>query len=95
MTKTFWLSFINNGKHAGCCVIDVTELEAAVQKMRLDTDFPNHLPGAEWTAAASAKAWRLGCNPGGQMASYELPPSDTSPRNRLMQQAELEQLGLI
>ena len=40
-------------------------------EMRLK--FPLAEPGAEWIAAASRKAHALGCNPGGEMASAEIP----------------------
>jgi hypothetical protein len=87
VTKTYWLSFVDEHRPAGerflgVCIVEVTEADAAAVRPRLP---PQAQPGAEWIAAAMRKAWRLGCNPGGTVASYELPGSaPASAMNRLL-----------
>ncbi len=49
---------------------------------------------------ASRKAWQMGCNPGGEMASADItdapvPEGLELPLHRLMQKPELQRLGLI
>lgn len=93
MTKTFWLSFVNEGRFAGVAIVDVDDEDAAEAKAIIDEKFPRHAPGAEWIAAATRKAWEMAANPG----AVELPPdlAATLPRNRLLQKPELEAMGLI
>ncbi len=106
-TRTYWLSFVDSSAiegqgFRGVCVVDVTEAEAAAQLADLAARFPLHQPGAEWIAAATAKAWRLGCNPGGAVLSLRLDlaaPSPAAlaevPRDRLMSRVELLRRGLV
>lgn len=102
--KTMWLSFCDPDKpegeqFLGACVVDVTDEDAAEAKEELLEKFPRHLPGAEWVRAACRTAHLMGCNPGGEVGAWEL-PTDTAKvqaltRNRLLQKAELVQLGLV
>lgn len=104
MTRTFWLSFCNDSKpegqqFLGACVVDVTAEQAALAKLDLAQKFPQHMPGAEWVAAAMRSAHAHGCNPGGQVASYDItgidpPEGATMPKFKLMSRAEMEALGL-
>ena len=102
MSKVYWMSFADPGKppgdrFLGVTIIEVTDDDAAAMKPELDARHPQHLPGAEWLAAASRKAHRLGCNPGGEVASYELPADwpllAVVPRDRLLTSDELKTYG--
>lgn len=70
--KTFWLSFVGDSGSLGCAIVDVSADEAALAKLDIDVRFPDHMEDAEWLAAALAKAHRLGVNPGGQVASWDV-----------------------
>lgn len=104
MTKTFWLSFCDPDAPAGqqfrgVCVVDVDDADAGTAAIDLAARFPNAQPGAEWIAAAMRKAWREGCNPGGEVATMELAPEALAaappiPRNRLLQKDELRACGV-
>jgi len=77
--KVFWLSFCDGARHKGqqflgACIVEVTAAEADEAAIDVMLMFPLAQPGAEWIAAASRKAHRLGCNPGGEMASMEIEP---------------------
>jgi hypothetical protein len=90
MMKTFWLSFCDGARpqgqqFIGVAVVDVTEEEADEAALSMPR-------GDRWVIAACQKAWRDGCNPGGQMLSDGIPDA---PRSRLMQMPELKSLGLI
>lgn len=89
------MSFVVDGKSAGVCIVDVSEEAANRAKIWLDAEHPHHMPGAEWVKAAILKAYAEKCNPGGEVASHELPTDFVAPRNRLMQREELKKLGLI
>lgn len=96
MTKTFWLSFVGASGFLGVSVISVDDADATDIRTFLVERFPNHLPGAEWLAAALNKAHRLGCNPGGEVASLQCDDDtlDDVPHDRLMSAAELKELKL-
>jgi hypothetical protein len=100
MTRTFWLSFCNPDRpkgeqFVGVCVVDVNDQDAERAKAVLRRRFPNALPDAEWIAAATSKAHRNGCNPGGEVAGYDVTQCDypdklaTCPRNQLLSRDEL------
>ena len=77
--KVFWLSFCDSDRpkgqqFLGAAVIDVTAEEADEAAIEVMLRFPFAQPDAEWIAAAIKKAHRLGCNPGGEVATMELPP---------------------
>ncbi len=79
--KVFWLSFCDNHKPAGqqflgACLIDVTAEEADDAAIDILIGFPFAKPGAEWLGAAVKKSHRLGCNPGGEVASVEIDPTN-------------------
>jgi len=104
--RRFWLSFADDDRpkgqqFLGVCIVEVTEDEAARIKDELRVRFPRHGEGAEWMAAATRKAWTLGCNPGGEVATADitdmpLPNGATTwPLNRLLQKDELQQLGFL
>jgi hypothetical protein len=74
----FWLSFCDADRpkgqqFLGACVIEVTAAEADAAALDVLLRFPFAQPEAEWLAAAVTKAHQLGCNPGGQVASREVP----------------------
>lgn len=103
MTKTFWLSFCDPQKpegdrFLGVVVVDVEQREADEALVRVQQLFPHAQADAEWIAAASSKAHREGCNPGGEMAAIELPPDDPHttrcPRNTLLTKNVLVELDL-
>jgi hypothetical protein len=78
MKKVFWLSFCDadlpkGQQFVGACIVEVTQEEADEAKLVIAERFPQALDGAEWIGAATRKAHRLGCNPGGEVASVELP----------------------
>jgi hypothetical protein len=97
--RSFWLSFVGDAGSLGACIVDVSATEAAQDLAVIDRLFPNHLPGAEWVAAATAKAHRLGCNPGGEVASWSLPQDHPKfadlPRNVLLSRAEWQARGAV
>lgn len=103
--RTFWLSFCDGKRPAGeqflgACLVDVTQAEASQALIEIAFSFPDALHGSEWVAAATRKAHREGCNPGGEIASADVtdgPPEMLSlyPRNRLMSKAELEAIAPV
>lgn len=102
MTRTFWLSFVDPARPDGECflgvaVVDVTEEDAARARLILAKRFPHALPDAEWIAAATSKAHREGCNPGGEVAGFDLTAQDRQklaalPRNRLLSSQDVHEL---
>lgn len=102
--KTFWLSFCDGDRpkgrqFLGVAVVDVSAEEAADMLLEVMLRFPNAQDGAEWVGAAARKAHRLGCNPGGEVGSVEMPPEwpgyETCPRGELLSRERLIELGLI
>ena len=80
----------------GGCVVDVTEDDAADASQLLMLRFPHAQAGAEWIAAASRRAHTLGCNPGGEMASVEVPSDHPMlahyPHGVLMDRSTIERI---
>lgn len=105
MTRRYWLSFADSKRpegqrFLGVCIVEVDEEEAEDQKRRIDVQFPEHKENAEWIAAASRKAWEMGCNPGGSVQAADIteatPPSGVEmPLYRLLSKDELDRLGLL
>lgn len=105
--RLLWLSFVgSDGKNRGCCIVEVDAGEAYYAKMDLIKRFPGHQEEAEWIAAAISKAHKLGCNPGGDVMSYDITgvltdQSDSSlalisaPRHVLMQRQEMQKMKLV
>src|SRR5437870_1294062 len=103
-SKLFWLSFVTDDKpegerFLGAAIVEVTSEEAAEALEEIRVKFLRAIEGAEWIAAASRKAWRTGCNPGGEMGSCEIPPDAPreildAPRHELMQRTELSVRGI-
>lgn len=103
--QTWWLSFCDGDRpqgeqFLGVAIVDVTQAEADAAKVEIDLRFPQHQPGAEWIAAASRKAWAMGCNPGGQVRSMRIDDAPrfpdmnaACPRNQLLSHADLTALG--
>jgi len=100
-TKTFWLSFCDGERpkgeqFLGGCLVDVTEDDAAEALLFIQQQFPNAQPGSEWIGAASRKAHQLGCNPGGEMVSIEIPQDHPNltryPHGVLMDRATIERI---
>jgi hypothetical protein len=100
--RTFWLSFCGPkvSEHVdsfrGVCVIDVSEAEAFLAREHMTKRFPHAPPGGEWLGAALNKAWKLKCNPGGDVNGFDVtgqPEMDLVPRNMLLSRADLELLG--
>jgi len=76
--KTFWLSFCDADRpkgqqFLGACIVDVTPEEVKEAHVETMMRFPMARPGAEYIAAAIKKAHALGCNPGGEVATNEMP----------------------
>lgn len=98
--KVFWLSFCDpkrsGDQFVGACLIDVNEQDAATAAIILDRRFPHAMPDAEWPAAATSKARRLGCNPGGEVAIWEIPADHLMltfyPRGVLLDRATIERI---
>jgi hypothetical protein len=102
MMKTFWLSFVDASQppgqqFRGVAIVDVSDADAALADREVRAKFPHAKDGAEWIAAASRKAWLMGCNPGGEMMSIELPPGthENLPRHRILSRDELNTLGAV
>jgi hypothetical protein len=99
--KTFWMSFCDpqrptGEQFLGACVMDVSADEASGVLLEMAMRFPFHTPGAEWEAAATRKAHRLGCNPGGEIAFADLPVDHPKlaeyPRGALLSKADIERI---
>lgn len=107
MAKTerwFWLSFADSEKPTGqqflgACIVNVTTEQATTMKAELAIRFPRAGKGAEWIAAASRNAHRLGINPGGQMLSVDITRKPRQrkpyPVNTLMSMAEIAAFGPV
>ena len=79
--KVFWLSFCDADRpkgqqFLGACVVEVTAEEADEAAFDVLLRFPLAQTGSEWIAAAMSKSHRLGCNPGGEVASMEIEPDN-------------------
>ena len=75
--KVFWLSFCDTDRQKGeqflgACLIRVTPDEATEARNEMERRFALAPEGGEWVGAALKKAQRLGCNPGGEVASVEI-----------------------
>lgn len=102
--RTFWLSFCDSNKpkgqqFLGVCIVDVTPDEAEDARLDVMLNFPCAQEGAEWIAAATGKAHRLKCNPGGEVMAADITESlpfapAPVPRDVLLSFADLERLGL-
>ena len=99
--KVFWLSFCDVDKpegqqFLGACLIQVSEADAMDALVDILLRFPHAQEGAEWLGAAVKKAHRLGCNPGGEVASMEVeldnPNLSRFQLNTLMDRATIEQI---
>jgi len=71
-TRTYWLSFCDNDRpegqrFIGACIVQVT-LSEALTALASRPDMRDRVEGP-WIGAAVLKAWALGCNPGGEVAS--------------------------
>ena len=97
--KTFWLSFADeqSGVNLGVCVVQVSQEQAAdavdIARRLNPGGYPD---GHEWVIAAVGQAVLMECNPGGNVQPMEVDPNHLPadlPRNRLIQQTELEQNG--
>lgn len=90
-TRTYWLSFVDPEKtegesFLGVCLIDVTFEDVHQVPGRF------RLPDGGWLAAAVQKSWKVGCNPGGAVAGYDITPGGPNalPRDRLLSAADLD-----
>jgi hypothetical protein len=81
----------------GACLIDVSAQEADACELDVLLQFPLAQPGSEWIAAATQKAHRLGCNPGGQIAFAEIEPTHPGLRfyemGKLMDRATIDAIS--
>lgn len=102
--KFYWLSFCDEAKpegqaFLGACLLVVTPEDVAECLPRLKVLHPHHAPGGEWLFAASLKAHRLGINPGGQMAAWELTPEQVAeqdvPVDELLTKEDLVKRGFM
>jgi hypothetical protein len=95
-SRVYWLSFCDSDQPVGqqflgVAIVDVTAAEVAIVLPDVLEKFPN-----EWIAAATRKAWQMGCNPGGDILSVDITDvADQAdmPRNRLLSRVELEAWG--
>ena len=76
--KMFWLSFCDSNRlkgaqFLGAAVVEVTAEEADEAAVDVMLWYPFAQPDSEWIVAAVTKAHRLGCNPGGEVTSIEVP----------------------
>lgn len=94
----WWLSFVDaDGRFLGVAIVDVgpSDLDEALVSLierGMNTD-----DVAQAIGAAAARAWQLGCNPGGQVAAFQLPSGVSIPgqyRRRLLNKAEAEAAGV-
>jgi hypothetical protein len=96
-TRTYWLSFAaEDTGFRGACVVDVTQEDADIELE--ETPWMYDKVNGPWLAAAARKAWLVGANPGGAIASLRLPASEKAselPRNRLMSREEIEDRGWV
>ncbi len=99
MTRRFWLSFADSNRpkgqqFLGVAIVEVTDDDATAAQSGLPRSAQ---PDAEWIAAAAAKAWEMGCNPGGQVAAVDItdtpPTTPDPPLYRLLSKAELRRLN--
>jgi hypothetical protein len=102
MMRTYWLSFVDDQRppgqrFLGACIVQVSDADEAACRTR----WPNmHDPiEGPWIAAATRKAWQLGCNPGGQVAAMHLHDDARNARNLplyplgvLMSKQEIERI---
>lgn len=100
-SKVFWMSFCDNDRpegerFLGACLIGVNAEEADKAAIDVLLRLPFAQAGAEWLAAATSKAHRLGCNPGGEIASAEIsvdhPMLTHYQRGVLMDRATIERI---
>ena len=101
--KLLWMSFVDTsrppgaGRFLGVTIIHITDAERLAVLPELQATFPHAKPGADWLLAATRKAHRLGCNPGGEVLTAELdlddPQAAALPRERLLTRQELVELG--
>jgi hypothetical protein len=102
-TRTFWLSFcdpdrLEGQQFLGVAVVEVSTAEADAASTEVRARFPHAKPGAEWIAAATRKAWVLGCNPGGEIMFADITDAVHGrevPRHRLLSRHEVTALGLL
>ncbi len=103
--RTFWLSFCDDDRpegqqFLGACVVDVTQDDADEAAAFIALAFPLAVEGGEWIGAATRKAHRMRCNPGGHVATADVTDARAEmlalyPRDTLMSKAELEAIGPI
>lgn len=108
--RTYWLSFCDADRpegeqFLGVAVVEVDNIDrhdARVEDYVRERRGPTGPPPddeALWLTAAMAKAWETGCNPGGQMLSFDMTSlRDTeelkrTPRHVLLSRADLDALG--
>lgn len=89
--RTFWLSFASSAGFLGVAVVEVTDAEIQHASRDVAVNFPKARPGAGPLAAAARKAWRTGCNPGGEIQMSEVDPADVAhvPKHVLLSKEEL------
>jgi hypothetical protein len=100
----FWLSFVSptrpeGDRFLGVCLIEVSEAEVEAMRAAWAEKFPQARVESLPLFAAMRKSWVMGCNPGGEVGTTELPewhPARWWPKHRLLLRAEillLEQQG--
>lgn len=102
MKRCYWLSFVDETRprgqgSLGVCIVEVTEADYVEARPHAIAKNPLMDVEGIWLVAAIRVAWRLGCNPGGEVASTwftpdKLPPN--IPLGQLMQRKELKERGL-
>lgn len=92
--RTYWMSFVGEEGHLGCCIVDVDEAEIDQAAEELKRTHPDHDPERGpviWAAAKKAHA--LGINPGGSIQAIELPYGypQVYPKHKLMTALEVRE----
>jgi hypothetical protein len=94
-SKTFWLSFADEGtgRNLGVCVVDVSA-DIAAQSLETAKQ-TNRDPAGAWIVADIGLSVFYNCNPGGTVQAIEVDPARLPgiPRNRLIQEDELQRNG--
>jgi hypothetical protein len=98
-TRLYWLSFVaTGGQFLGVAIVEVDDADWEFARDMERERRPWITDEAVWIVAAIAKAWRLGCNPGGSVGSTTIDPAILpagTPIGVLMSRDELRKWELI
>jgi hypothetical protein len=93
--REYWVSFASEKGEGflGACLVSVTLEDVNRELPELERRHPNHEPTfGPWLNAVIVKTHRLGINPGGQVASWDVTGADhgTCPFDTLLTRAEID-----